>query len=200
MFSPYNRDTTPAHELATSIVFESGWQHLGDNPESYEARPEALHILNQIPTTWDETRLLGGRPGQDAYFARRNGGRWYLGGISAQSARTYSTPLTFSGRSVAGGDRPRRVQLGAGPRDQGRHQHRQPVRGDAGARRLRLRRLPLHHGPDHLRIRHRHGPAGQASGGASTCPSTARPTGPVSNSSTATAVPTRRGRRRRRGS
>jgi len=97
VFSPYNRDTTPAHELATAIVFESGWQHLGDNPESYEARPEALRILNQLPTTWDETRLLGGRPGQDAYFARRSGGTWYLGGISAQSARTYSTPLSFLG-------------------------------------------------------------------------------------------------------
>ncbi|WCN79570.1 glycoside hydrolase family 97 protein [Micromonospora sp. LH3U1] len=97
VFSPYNRDTTPAHELATSIVFESGWQHLGDNPESYEARPEALRILNQIPTAWDETRVLGGRPGQDAYLARRNGGRWYVGGINAQSARTYSAPLNFLG-------------------------------------------------------------------------------------------------------
>ncbi|MFF5075468.1 glycoside hydrolase family 97 catalytic domain-containing protein [Actinoplanes sp. NPDC000266] len=97
VFSPYNRDTTPAHELATAIVFESGWQHLGDNPESYEARPEALRILNQIPTTWDETRLLGGRPGQEAYFARRNGGTWYLGGISALGAKTYSAPLSFLG-------------------------------------------------------------------------------------------------------
>jgi alpha-glucosidase len=97
IFSPFNRDTTPAHELATAIVFESGWQHLGDNPESYESRPEALRILNQLPTTWDESRLLGGRPGQDAYFARRNAGRWYLGGISAQSARTYATPLSFLG-------------------------------------------------------------------------------------------------------
>jgi hypothetical protein len=97
VFSPYNRDTTPAHELATGIVFESGWQHLADNPESYEARPEALRILNQLPTAWDETRLLGGRPGQEAYFARRNGGKWYIGGISAQAAKTYSTPLNFLG-------------------------------------------------------------------------------------------------------
>ncbi|MEU4220437.1 glycoside hydrolase family 97 catalytic domain-containing protein [Actinoplanes sp. NPDC026623] len=97
IFSPYNRDTTPAHELATAIVFESGWQHLGDNPESYEARPEALRVLNQLPTAWDETRLLGGRPGQDAYFARRNAGKWYLGGISAVAAKTYTTPLSFLG-------------------------------------------------------------------------------------------------------
>lgn len=97
VFSPYNRDTTPAHELATAIVFESGWQHLGDNPESYEARPEALRILNQLPTAWDETRLLGGRPGQDAYFARRNGGTWYLGGITAGAAQTYTQALNFLG-------------------------------------------------------------------------------------------------------
>jgi alpha-glucosidase len=97
IFSPFNRDTTFAHELATAIVFESGWQHLADNPESYETQPEALRILNQLPAAWDETRLLGGRPGQDAYFARRNGGKWYLGGISAQAAKTYSTPLSFLG-------------------------------------------------------------------------------------------------------
>ncbi|MFG1608090.1 glycoside hydrolase family 97 catalytic domain-containing protein [Actinoplanes sp. NPDC049265] len=97
VFSPYNRDTTPAHELATAIVFESGWQHLGDNPESYQSRPEALRILNQLPTAWDETRLLGGRPGQDAYFARRSGGKWFIGGVSAQPARTWSAPLNFLG-------------------------------------------------------------------------------------------------------
>ncbi|MFC5004794.1 glycoside hydrolase family 97 catalytic domain-containing protein [Dactylosporangium cerinum] len=97
IFSPYNRDTTRAHELATSIVFESGWQHLGDNPESYESQPEAMRILNQIPTTWDETRLLGGRPGQEAYFARRNGGKWYVAGLTNLPAKTYTTPLNFLG-------------------------------------------------------------------------------------------------------
>ncbi|MEU8661145.1 glycoside hydrolase family 97 catalytic domain-containing protein [Actinoplanes philippinensis] len=97
VFSSSSRDTTAAHELATAIVFESGWQHLGDNPAGYEAQPEALRILDRIPTTWDETRLLGGRPGQDAYFARRNGDTWYLGGISAGDAKTFTTPLDFLG-------------------------------------------------------------------------------------------------------
>ncbi|WP_157546289.1 glycoside hydrolase family 97 protein [Hamadaea tsunoensis] len=97
VFSITDRDTTDAHELATAIVFESGWQHAADNPASYEGRPEALRILNQLPTTWDETRLLGGAPGQEAYLARRNGGRWYLGGISAVAAKTYTAPLSFLG-------------------------------------------------------------------------------------------------------
>nr|WP_168515327.1 glycoside hydrolase family 97 protein [Streptomyces sp. S1D4-11]QIZ00590.1 alpha-glucosidase [Streptomyces sp. S1D4-11] len=97
VFSMSGRDTTDAHELATSVVFESGWQHFADSPESYEAHPEALRILDQLPTTWDETRLLGGSPGKDAYVARRAGRRWFVGGVSALSAKTFQTPLTFLG-------------------------------------------------------------------------------------------------------
>ncbi|ADI05433.1 Glycosyl hydrolase family 98 putative carbohydrate binding module [Streptomyces bingchenggensis BCW-1] len=97
VFSMTGRDTTDAHELATGVVFESGWQHFADSPESYEAHPEALRILDQLPTAWDETRLLGGSPGKEAYVARRAGGRWYVGGISALSAKTFQTPLSFLG-------------------------------------------------------------------------------------------------------
>ncbi|MEU8076642.1 glycoside hydrolase family 97 catalytic domain-containing protein [Catellatospora citrea] len=92
-----NRDTTDAHELATAVVFESGWQHDADNPAGYEARPEALRILNQLPAAWDETRLLAGRPNREAYVARRNGTKWYVGGISALAAKTFQTPLAFLG-------------------------------------------------------------------------------------------------------
>ncbi|MGW5355582.1 glycoside hydrolase family 97 catalytic domain-containing protein [Streptomyces sp. NPDC004031] len=97
VFSMTGRDTTDAAELATAVVFESGWQHFADSPESYEAHPEALRILDQLPTAWDETRLLGGTPGKDVYVARRAGGRWFVGGISAQAATTHSTPLSFLG-------------------------------------------------------------------------------------------------------
>ncbi|OON72180.1 glycoside hydrolase family 97 protein [Streptomyces tsukubensis] len=97
VFSMNNRDTTDAHELATAVVFESGWQHYADNPESYRSRPEALRVLDQLPTTWDETRLLAGAPGQEAYMARRAGGRWYVGGISALAAKTFTSPLGFLG-------------------------------------------------------------------------------------------------------
>lgn len=97
VFSMTGRDTTDAAELATAVVFESGWQHFADSPESYEAHPEALRILDQLPTAWDETRLLGGSPGKEAYVARRAGGRWFVGGISALGAKTYSAPLSFLG-------------------------------------------------------------------------------------------------------
>ncbi|MBP8532288.1 glycoside hydrolase family 97 protein [Streptomyces sp. MK37H] len=103
VFSMTSRDTTDAHELATSVVFESGWQHFADSPESYEAHPEALRILDQLPTTWDTTRLLGGSPGKEAYVARQAGGRWYVGGISALPAKTFQSSLSFldSGKWLA---------------------------------------------------------------------------------------------------
>ncbi|MEU6404302.1 ricin-type beta-trefoil lectin domain protein [Streptomyces sp. NPDC046985] len=97
VFSMTGRDTTDAHELATSVVFESGWQHFADSPESYEAHPEALRVLDQMPTAWDETRLLGGSPGKEAYLARRAGDRWFVGGLSAVGAKTYQTALSFLG-------------------------------------------------------------------------------------------------------
>jgi alpha-glucosidase len=92
-----DRDTTDAHEVADLVVFESGWQHAADKFENYEARPEALRTINQLPTVWDDTLVLGGRPGREAYVARRNGERWFLGGLSAVPAKTFQTPLYFVG-------------------------------------------------------------------------------------------------------
>ncbi|WP_410667432.1 glycoside hydrolase family 97 catalytic domain-containing protein [Amycolatopsis sp. cmx-4-68] len=92
-----DRDTTDAHEVATFFVYESGWQHGADKPENYEARPEALHTLDQLPTVWDETRLLSGRPGREAVFARRSGDRWFVGGIEAGPATKVTASLDFLG-------------------------------------------------------------------------------------------------------
>jgi hypothetical protein len=56
-----------------------------------------LRYLNQLPTTWDETRLVDGHPSNGAVFARRSGDRWFLGAISSGPARTMTAPLGFLG-------------------------------------------------------------------------------------------------------
>jgi hypothetical protein len=96
-FDAGRKDASIAHEVALPIVFESGWTHLADMPEAYERRPQALAFLDQIPTVWDETKLIGGTPGQDAIFARRSGDRWFVGAISAGPARRLSVPLSSLG-------------------------------------------------------------------------------------------------------
>jgi alpha-glucosidase len=86
-----------AHEVALSVAFESGWQHFADKPEAYESHPEALKFLNQVPTVWDQTELLGGSPGQDAVLARRSGDRWFVGAIAAGEAKTLTASLSALG-------------------------------------------------------------------------------------------------------
>jgi alpha-glucosidase len=88
--------TTIAHEIALPVVFESGWTHFADKPEAYAKYPEALRFLDQVPTVWDQTELVGGFPGESAVFARRKADRWFLGGITL-NARTISAPLNFLG-------------------------------------------------------------------------------------------------------
>ena len=75
--------TTHAHELALTVVFESGIQHLADRPESFLAQPQAVRdFLSSLPTAWDETRLISGYPGENVVMARRKGHKWYVAGIN----------------------------------------------------------------------------------------------------------------------
>ncbi|HXP00933.1 MAG TPA: glycoside hydrolase family 97 catalytic domain-containing protein [Luteibacter sp.] len=92
-FDAGRKEASIAHEVALPIVFESGWTHLADSPEAYERRPQALAFLEQVPTVWDETKLIGGVPGQDAIFARRSGDRWFIGAIAAGPARRLTAAL-----------------------------------------------------------------------------------------------------------
>ena len=75
--------TTHAHELALTVLFESGLQHLADKPESYLAQPqEVQNFLSHLPAVWDETRFVSGYPGESAVLARRSGDIWYIAGIN----------------------------------------------------------------------------------------------------------------------
>lgn len=89
--------TTNAHELALSVIFESGIQHFADRAEAYLGlRPEAKRFLQQVPAAWDETRFLAGHPGTHAVVARRKGTEWYVGGISGeQKPRSVEVDLSF---------------------------------------------------------------------------------------------------------
>jgi hypothetical protein len=84
--------TTNAHELALTVLFESGLQHLADRPESFLAQPEEVkQFLGKLPAAWDETKLIAGYPGQNVVIARRSGNTWYVAGINGTDE-----PLTIN--------------------------------------------------------------------------------------------------------
>ncbi len=91
------KEASVAHEVALPVVYESGWTHFADKPEAYQARPQALRFLNQVPAAWDDTRLVGGTPDTGTVMARRSGDRWFVGAISVGDARTVTAPLSFLG-------------------------------------------------------------------------------------------------------
>ncbi len=86
--SQFPHVTSYAHELALSVLFESGIQHFADRPEGYMALPDAAKsFLKTVPNAWDDTKLLDGYPAREVTIARRKGNAWYIGGINAESRR-----------------------------------------------------------------------------------------------------------------
>ena len=83
----HGRRTTDAHELALTVVFESGLLHLADRADVYLGLAEgARSFLAAVPAAWDETRVLAGEPGRFAVVARRRDGDWWIGGVNGQDA------------------------------------------------------------------------------------------------------------------
>ena len=91
--------TTNAHELALSVVFESGVQHFADSDTAYRALPDAPNaFLRQVPAAWDETRVLVGNPGNSVVVARRKANDWYIGGVNGRDdPQTVKVNLSWLG-------------------------------------------------------------------------------------------------------
>ena len=97
--------TTHAHELALTVLFESGLQHLADKPESYLAQPQEVQdFFSHLPAVWDETRFVSGYPGESVVLARRSGDTWYIAGINGTD-EPKALPL-LSGRGQGWSDQP----------------------------------------------------------------------------------------------
>ncbi len=80
------RKTTNGLQLAQSILFVSGIQHLVETPDGIKNVPYyAKHLLQEIPASWDESIFIDGYPGKLAVFARRAGDNWYIAGINGEN-------------------------------------------------------------------------------------------------------------------
>jgi alpha-glucosidase len=87
---------TRAHELALYVVLESPLMMVSDYPEHYVGQHD-FEFIKQVPVTWDEVRVLNGRPMENITVARRSGKDWYVGSITNWDARTVKVPLSFLG-------------------------------------------------------------------------------------------------------
>ncbi len=108
--SRVDRNATHAFQLAKAVCLYSPWQLLYwyDRPEASPqgiggagtempvigGEPE-LEFFDQVPTVWDDTKVIHGKIGEYAVIARRSGEEWYVGAMNSQEARTLDVPLDF---------------------------------------------------------------------------------------------------------
>lgn len=89
--------STEAKQLALYVVLYSPVVMAADTPENYAKHMDAFKFIRDVPTDWDDTRVLNGEVGDFVTIARkeRGGQNWYLGAIGDEEARSVSFPLGF---------------------------------------------------------------------------------------------------------
>jgi len=61
--------------------------YIGDEPE--------LEFFNNVPTVWDNTKVLYANIGEYGVIARKKGDEWFIGGINGKEARTLNIRFSF---------------------------------------------------------------------------------------------------------
>jgi len=90
--SRHTRKTTDVFEIATEILFQNPIQNVALAPNNLEDAPEVcLNFLRDVPTTWEETKLIDGYPGKNVTLARKSAGKWYIAAVNAED-----TPYTLT--------------------------------------------------------------------------------------------------------
>ena len=78
------RRTGDAFQLATSVLFQNPVQNFALTPNNLTDAPaEAIEFMKDVPTTWDDVKLIEGYPGKYVVLARRHGDKWYIAGVNA---------------------------------------------------------------------------------------------------------------------
>jgi alpha-glucosidase len=87
---------TRCHMLAMYVVLESYLSMVCDYPAAYEGQP-GFEFLREVPTVWDETKVLDAKVGEYILIARRKGLDWFVAAITNHQPRTLKIPLHFLG-------------------------------------------------------------------------------------------------------
>lgn len=85
---------TLTHQLALFVVFYSPMMMVSDLIENYESRPE-FKFIEEVPCTWQETKVIDARLGDYVSIARRSDDVWFVGSIADENCYLIKIPLSF---------------------------------------------------------------------------------------------------------
>ncbi len=89
--------STLARQLGLYLALYSPIQMIADRIENLERFPREMAFLAAVPTDWSDSRLIDGRVGDYALFARKDAASqdWYVGGITDGDARDLTIAFDF---------------------------------------------------------------------------------------------------------
>ncbi len=89
--------TTLCKQLALYVTLYSPLQMVADLPENYEPHKDAFQFIKDVPTDWDDTKIIDAEPGDYIYIGRKEKGtaNWYIGAITDENSRKAALPLSF---------------------------------------------------------------------------------------------------------
>jgi alpha-glucosidase len=95
------RRTTNGFEIALSVLFTSGIQHIAETPAGMASQKDfVIDYMSSLPETWDEVKFVDGFPGKFVILARRKGKQWYIAGINGETTEhTISFKAPFIDRN-----------------------------------------------------------------------------------------------------
>jgi alpha-glucosidase len=91
------RRTTGGFEIALSVLFTSGIQHIAETPSGMTSQRDfVIKYMSNLPDRWDDTKFIDGFPGKFVVLARKTGDMWYIAGINGENTtRTLNLNLSF---------------------------------------------------------------------------------------------------------
>ncbi|MBQ5972437.1 MAG: glycoside hydrolase family 97 protein [Prevotella sp.] len=95
---------TRVHQMAMYTLYEAPLQMLADNPSNYMREQECTDFIARIPTTWDETIVLGAEFGEYVAVARKKTGKWYIAALNNWTPRDITIDLAPLGIASATAD------------------------------------------------------------------------------------------------
>ena len=90
-------NATIANQLGLYVTMYSPLQMAADYPEHYEQFMDAFQFIKDVEVDWRRSEYLLAEPGDYIVTARqgKKSGRWFMGGVNDENARTLSVPLSF---------------------------------------------------------------------------------------------------------
>jgi len=86
------RRTTGGFEIALSVLFTSGIQHIAETPKGMYAQKDfIIEYMRSLPKNWDDVKFVDGYPGKYVVLARKKGNEWYIAGINGEKSEQVLT-------------------------------------------------------------------------------------------------------------